>query len=173
MASEADDSIYAIRNALHTRVDHGTGTLVVHDDVNLHGPIGLTLASDGHLIAANSDGNNANPADPSTLVEYTRNGRFINKFSLNPNNGAAFGVTITPGPRPFLAAVNDVTGSVTDWQVHGTRQFPAAPAPCWPAEPPRHAPARPTPVGRAAAFRASDPAAVSPPPPASARTPAR
>ena len=101
VASEADNSIYVIPNALRTRGDHGTGRLVVHDDMNLHGPIGLTLASDGHLIVANSDGNNANPADPSTLVEYTRGGRFLGKFSLDPTNGGAFAVTITPGPRPL------------------------------------------------------------------------
>ena len=120
VASEADDSIYVIPNALRVRGDHGTGRLLVHDDVNLHGPIGLTLASDGHLIAANSDGHNANPADPSTLVEYTRGGRFLGKFSVNPNNGGAFAVTITSGPRPLIAYINDVTGTFTVSQIHGT-----------------------------------------------------
>ena len=137
VASEADDSIYAIPNAAHTRVDHGTGDLVVHDEVNLHGPIGLTLASNGHLITANSDGNNARTTDPSTLVEYGRGGRFFGKFSIDRNNGAAFAVSITPGPRPFLAATNDVTGTVTTWQIHGTRPIapPAPPAPPEPIQP--------------------------------------
>ncbi len=121
VTSEVDSSIYAIPNALHTKVDHGTGVLVVHDTTNLHGPVGLALASDGHLIVANSDGTNVNPADPSTLVEYTHTGRFINKYSINANNGAAFGVAITPGPRPVLAAVNDVTGTVTEWVIHGKK----------------------------------------------------
>ena len=75
--------------------------------------IGLTLASDGHLITANSDGTNANPLDPSTLVEYGRGGRFIGKFSVDPTNGGAFAVTITAGPRPLIAYVDDVTGTVT------------------------------------------------------------
>ncbi len=134
VASAADDSIYAIRDALHTRADRGTGRLVVHDDTHLHGPVGLALASDGHLIAANADGNNANPADPSTLVEYTQGGRFVNNFSLNRTNGAAFAVAVTRGPRPFLAAVNDADGTVTVYQVHGTH--PIAPAPVTPTPPP-------------------------------------
>lgn len=134
VASGADDSIYVIRDALHTKLDRGTGRLVVHDEAHLHDPVGLALASDGHLIAANADGNNANPADPSTLVEYTRGGRFVHNFSLNPANGAAFGVAITRGPRPFLAAVNDVNGTATVWQVHGTH--PIAPAPLTPTPAP-------------------------------------
>ena len=121
VASEGDDSIYAIHNARHTNVDQGTGRLVVQDNTNMHGPVGLTLADDGHLIVANSDGFNPNPADPSTLAEYTRSGQFIGSFSINPNLGAAFGVTITNGPRPFLFATNDVTAQLQVWHVHGTQ----------------------------------------------------
>jgi hypothetical protein len=124
VASEADDSIYAIPHALGTTTDNGTGTLLVHDPVNLHGPMGLTMSSSGHLIVANSDAVNANPNDPSTLVEYTRRGQLINTFSTDPNPGAAFGVTITPGPAPLLAAVNDNHNSVTVWHVHGLHPVP-------------------------------------------------
>ncbi|MCA1684374.1 MAG: hypothetical protein LC745_00005, partial [Planctomycetia bacterium] len=51
VASGADDSVYAIPDAARTTFDHGTGRLVVRDDTNLHDPVGLALASDGHLIA--------------------------------------------------------------------------------------------------------------------------
>ena len=52
VASTADNAIFAIANAGARTDDGGTGTLVYQDRVHLHGPLGLTFAPDGNLIAA-------------------------------------------------------------------------------------------------------------------------
>jgi hypothetical protein len=103
VASQFDNSIYAIHNARHTR-DQGTGKLLVSDPTNLHAPIGLVLAPNGNLIAANSDAFNVDPTQPSELVEYTQTGVFVARHSVDPANGGAFGLAISNG---MLAAVND------------------------------------------------------------------
>ena len=106
VASQYDNSIYAIHNAAHTSRDQGRGKLLVHDPTNLHGPIGLTLAPNGNLIVANSDAVNVDPNQPSELVEYTPKGAFVARFSVDPLNlnGGAFGLAISNG---ILAAVDD------------------------------------------------------------------
>ncbi len=119
VASSGDDAVYAIHNASRLRSDHGTGTLIYQDTVHLHGPVGLTFAPDGNLIVANSDGNNADPNQPSELVEFTRRGKFIGQFSINENAGGAFGVAVRylSKNKALVAAVNDVTNQLEVWQV--------------------------------------------------------
>jgi len=118
VASEGDNSIYAVRNALRTR-DLGIGRLVVSDSVHLHGPAGLTVAPDGGLITANGDGLNVDPNRPSELVEYTTAGQYVGEFSVNPANGGAFGVAVSTTARDLrLAAVDDVAASVQIYNIH-------------------------------------------------------
>ena len=113
VASQFDNSIYAIHNAGHTSRNQGTGKLLVHDPTHLRAPIGLTLAPNGNLIAANSDAFNVDPAQPSELVEYTHRGAFVTQFSVDPATGGAFGLAISPPGLSIspntgtLAAVND------------------------------------------------------------------
>jgi len=104
VASQFDNSIYAIHNAGHTSRDQGRGKLLVSDPTNLHAPIGLILAPNGNLIVANSDAFNVDTAQPSELVEYTQKGVFVARHSVDPANGGAFGLAITNG---ILAAVDD------------------------------------------------------------------
>jgi hypothetical protein len=119
VTSQADNSIYVIPKASRT-TDHGKGLLLVHDTTHLHGPIGITLAPNGNLIVANSDAVNADPEQPSTLVEYTPRGRFVAQFSVDPMNGGAFGLAISPFPNyPVLASVDDVTGSLKIYPIVG------------------------------------------------------
>jgi hypothetical protein len=59
---------------------------------HLHGPLDLALTPDGHLLVANSDGRNADPNQPSELVEFNVGGEFLSQFSLDPDNGGAFGL---------------------------------------------------------------------------------
>jgi hypothetical protein len=120
VASTADNAVYAVRNAGGTHRDRGTGRVVYHDQTHLHGPLGLTMAPDGNLIAANGDAINPDPNNTSTLVEFTRQGRFVAQFSLNPNPGGAFGVAVSGGPRHQLAAVNDIDNTVQIWTVRGS-----------------------------------------------------
>ncbi len=121
VASQFDNSIYAIHNAGHTSRNRGTGKLLVHDPTNLHAPIGLTLAPNGNLIAANSDAFNVDPAQPSGLVEYTHRGAFVTRFSVDPTTGGAFGLAISPPGLSIspntgtLAAVDDNIAALKEY----------------------------------------------------------
>jgi DNA-binding beta-propeller fold protein YncE len=111
VASTADNAIYAVNTATKRKNDGGKGALITADQVHLHGPIDLLLAPNGDLITANGDGFNADPNQPSEIVEFTTKGKFVSQFSINPNSvGGAFGIAIVPGPgKQFqLAAVDDV-----------------------------------------------------------------
>jgi hypothetical protein len=117
VASTADNAIYAVARAGTTRRDLGTGRIVYQDNVHLHGPLGLTFAPDGNLIVANGDAINPDPNNNSTLVEFTRTGRFVGQFQINTMAGGAFGVTSSQGRHPQFAAVNDIDNSVEIWNV--------------------------------------------------------
>jgi sugar lactone lactonase YvrE len=116
VASTGDNAIYAIRGAGTTRLDRGTGRIVYQDSTHLHGPLGMTMAPDGNLIAAQSDAVNSDPKQPSELVEFTTKGKFIGQFSISTEQGGAFGVA-TSSTRQQFAAVNDITNSVQIWTV--------------------------------------------------------
>jgi hypothetical protein len=108
-----------VRNA-GSRADanEGTGTIIFQDLTHLHGPIDLAMAPNGHLIVANSDGSNADPNQPSELVEFTINGQFVAQYSVDANNGGAFGVgltTIGGGAAIRFAAVDDNANTLTMW----------------------------------------------------------
>lgn len=117
VASTGDNAVYAVRNAAHARSDQGTGRVIYQDAAHLHGPLGMTTTVDGSLIVANGDAVNPDPANPSTLVEFTRRGRFVGQFSLSDAPGGAFGVATSPDGRHF-AAVNDVTNAVIVWTIN-------------------------------------------------------
>lgn len=116
VASTGDNAIYAIHGAGTTRADHHTGPVVYQDTAHLHGPLGLTFAPDGNLIAAQGDAVNPDPNQTSELVEFTPKGRFVGEFSLSSSAGGAFGVA-TASTRTQFAAVNDVTNMVQIWNV--------------------------------------------------------
>jgi uncharacterized protein (TIGR03118 family) len=117
VASTGDNKIYAIANALATQKDHGTGKLVVQDDVHLHGPLGLVIAPNGDLIAANGDAQNTDPNNPNFLVEYTPKGKFVGQFQLDPGGtGGAFGIALsTANGELRFAAVDDNTNTLHIW----------------------------------------------------------
>jgi hypothetical protein len=94
VASEVDSSIYAIQGASGLTASAGTGILVTQDTTHLHGPLDVAISPIGHLLIANSDGRNADPNQPSELTEYTASGQFVTEFSVDPNNGGAFGVAV-------------------------------------------------------------------------------
>jgi hypothetical protein len=116
VASSADNAIYQIANAA---VAQGTvsATLLFQDIVHLHGPLDMTILPDGHLLVANSDGSNADPNQPSELVEFTAGGEFVGQMPVDPNNGGAFGLAINNfGWGAFrLAAVDDNANTLSIW----------------------------------------------------------
>jgi hypothetical protein len=120
VASTADNKIYAIPDAGDRTTTAGTGVVVFADQDHLHGPLGLTLSPNGHLITANGDA--VNPGGtPNDLVEFTQDGVLVATYQLDGNNpGAAFGVatTISHGTVRF-AAVDDNLNSLTIWTLPG------------------------------------------------------
>ena len=110
VASSADNAVYAIANASWlTNASSGTGTVIYQDTTHLHGPLDLAMTPTGHLIVANSDGSNVDPNQPSELVEFTLQGQFVAQYSVDKNNGGAFGLALATlsGPTVRLAAVDD------------------------------------------------------------------
>ncbi len=91
--------------------------MIFDDATKLHGPLMLSLAPTGHLIVANSDGSNADPNQPSELVEFTTTGQFVAQYSVDPNNGGAFGVNVTTVgfATVRLAAVDDNANVLKIW----------------------------------------------------------
>jgi uncharacterized protein (TIGR03118 family) len=122
VASTRDNAIFAIPNAGTTQSDDGTGDIVYQDNTHLHGPLGLVLAPNGHLITANGDAVNPDDSQPSELVEFTPQGQFVGEFSISPDPGGAFGVALTVSGRDLrFAAVDDnplsmsLTGTLDVW----------------------------------------------------------
>ena len=84
----------AIQGASGLSASAVTGTLVTQDPTHLHGPLDLALSPTGHVLVANSDGRNADPNQPSELTEFSASGQFLTEYSLDPNNGGAFGLAV-------------------------------------------------------------------------------
>jgi DNA-binding beta-propeller fold protein YncE len=117
VASTGDNAIYAISNAEDTKHDHGKGRLIYKDDAHLHGPLGLVLAPNGNLIAANGDAVNADTNHPNELVEFTPKGKFVAQFQLDSGAaGAAFGLAVSSSDGKLrFAAVDDNTNTLHIW----------------------------------------------------------
>jgi hypothetical protein len=117
VASSADNAVYAIASAGAITASAGKGNLVYQDSIHLHGPIDIAPAPNGHFLVANSDGSNADPNQPSELVEFTTSGTFVAQYSIHPNNGGAFGLAVfnIGFGTMRLAAVNDNTNSLMMW----------------------------------------------------------
>jgi hypothetical protein len=116
VASTGDNAVFAIPNAAFRTSDAGTGRLIYHDSAHLRGPLGLVLAPNGDLIAANGDAVNPDATQPSELVEFTPSGLFVGEFSIDPTQGAAFGLAVANFDGILrLAAVEDATNSVDVW----------------------------------------------------------
>ena len=119
VASTADKAIFAMPGAGATTHDSGMGALVYQDNAHLHGPLGLVPAPNGDLITADGDAVNTDVAQPSELVEFTKDGTFVTQFSVDPGIGGAFGLAVKGFPGGFeLAAVDDVTNSLDIWIVN-------------------------------------------------------
>ena len=93
------------------------GKLVFHSD-RLHGPLGMAMASNGNLLASNSDVINSNPREPSEIVEFTTEGEFVGQFNVEVGQGGSFGLAVaTAGKISMLAAVDDDVSSITVYEL--------------------------------------------------------
>jgi hypothetical protein len=118
VASTDDNAIYSIAGASHRMFSAGKGKLVYRDDAHLRGPLGLVLAPNGNLIAANGDAVNGDPNQPSELVEFTKTGHFVGQVSVDSSaQGGAFGIAVeTIGNDVRFAAVDDVNNTLKVWK---------------------------------------------------------
>lgn len=117
VASTADNAIFAIHDAASTNRDAGVGRMIYFDNVHLHGPLALALAPNGHLVTSNGDAINPDPQQPSEIVEFTRDGRFIAQMQIDPAPDGAFGIAfgLNGSGQLQFAAVDDNTNSATIW----------------------------------------------------------
>jgi hypothetical protein len=121
VASTQDNEIFAVADAANTTKATGKGTVIFSDTNHLHGPLGLVLAPNGHLISSQGDAVNqsSDPAQQSEIVEFTKGrggkpGSFVSQFSVDSAAGAAFGIAIqrNMGATTF-AAVDDAMNVLT------------------------------------------------------------
>jgi len=116
VASTEDNAVYAVWGAGHATADNGPGAVIYTDNTHLHGPLGLVLAPNGDLIVSNADVINPDPNQPSELVEFTREGRFVKELSMDLAQGGSFGIgLVTAGDTIRLAAVDDNASTLTIW----------------------------------------------------------
>ncbi|KHK60742.1 hypothetical protein PI86_02455 [Burkholderia sp. A9] len=117
VASTGDNAVFAIQNAASTNRDGGRGRMIYSDAGHLHGPLALALAPNGHLVTANGDAVNPDPLQPSEIVEFTVDGRFVAQMQVDSVPGAAFGLAFGQGSKgqPEFAAVDDNTNTATVW----------------------------------------------------------
>jgi hypothetical protein len=117
VASTADNAIFAVFGAGKTQHDGGKGVLIYADNTHLHGPLGLAMGPNGHLFTANGDAVNADKAQPSEIVEFTPQGRFVAQLSIDPAPDGAFGLAFDRfmNEQVHFAAVDDNTNTVTVW----------------------------------------------------------
>jgi len=121
VASTADNKVFAIGDASTATSSGGTGSVVFADQTHLHGPLGLALTQNRHLIAANGDAVFAG-GDQNELVEFTEDGFLVAQYQLDAGApGGAFGVATTGRFSPDrFAAVDDDLNTVTIWNLRSS-----------------------------------------------------
>jgi hypothetical protein len=116
VASTGDNAVFAVSNAADRKSDDGLGSMIYQDNVHLHGALGMTMAPNGHLLVSNNDGINPDPNQPSEIVEFTIDGKFVKQLSVDPNPGGAFGLAVrTIDDKAIFAAVDDNTSTLLIW----------------------------------------------------------
>ncbi|MFD1554699.1 hypothetical protein ACFSHT_03520 [Paraburkholderia silviterrae] len=124
VASTGDNAIFAIYGAAGSNHDSGVGRMIYQDNTHLHGPLALALAPNGDLVTANGDAVNADPNQPSEIVEFTVYGQFVAQLSVDSVSGSAFGLAFGFDSNQHLqfAAVDDNTNTATVWTLRKSGQ---------------------------------------------------
>ncbi len=122
VASTADNAIFKVLYAGSASQSFGKGK-IVFQDVHLRGPLALAFAPNGHLLTSNGDAVNPDPAQPSEIVEFTKNGDFIGQYDVNETQGGAFGVAVKAGDETgLLAVVNDISNDMDVQKLNSERR---------------------------------------------------
>jgi len=119
VAEGLENAVYAIPDANAVGQNGGKGYKIYSDNLHLHGALALTLAPNGNLICSNNDVINTVAGQPSELVEFTRGGKFVAEYSVDPNLGGSFGLGfgLVDGHSTF-AAVDDNASSLLVWTLN-------------------------------------------------------
>jgi len=118
VSSTGDNTIFAIDNASTRASDAGMGRVFIQDQVHLHGPLGLVLASNGNLISTQGDAINPHKNHFSEVVEFSPAGKFVAEFSVDPVIGSNIGIALRPLDQGFVfATVDDNTAVLDIWVV--------------------------------------------------------
>lgn len=119
VAEGLENAVYAIPDALAIGQNGGKGYRIYSDNLHLHGALALTLAPNGNLICSSNDVINIVTGQPSELVEFTRGGKFVAEYSVDPNLGGSFGLAfgVVNGHTTF-AAVDDNTSELKVWELN-------------------------------------------------------
>ena len=119
VASTVDNAIYAVSNASQRNDNGGTGQVIYQDQAHLHGPLGMAAAPNGDLLVSNNDVINADPNQPSEIVEFTLAGKFVTQHTMDPNFGGSFGLDVSPvrvaTAASRFAAVDDNQSTLLIW----------------------------------------------------------
>ena len=116
VASAGDNGVFAVWDAADRKHEDGRGTLIYQDNRHLHGALGLAMASNGHLLVSNSDGINPDANQPSEIVEFTTDGKFVKQLSVDPNPGGSFGLAVRSlQDKAIFAAVDDNASTLLIW----------------------------------------------------------
>ncbi|MBV8202498.1 MAG: hypothetical protein JOZ15_17915 [Acidobacteria bacterium] len=116
VASTEDNKVFAVRHAAETTHDAGTGRVIYEDSTHLHGPLAMAQAPNGDLLVANSDVINSDPNQPSEIVEFTIDGKFVKQLSVDPAQGGSFGLAVASiDSVTKLAYVDDNASTLTIW----------------------------------------------------------
>jgi hypothetical protein len=119
VASTDDNQIFAIAQASRLGSDGGRGNIVYQDNVHLHGALSMARAPFGDLLVSNADVINADPNQPSEIVEVTTGGTFVKQLSVDPNLGGSFGLAVNiVGITTQFAAVDDNASTLTIWTLN-------------------------------------------------------
>ena len=119
VASTLDNAVFAVSNAAERSADSGKGKIIYQDPVHLHGPLGMVMAPNGHLLTSNNDamGINPDPNQPSEIVEFTTDGHFVREISVDQNFGGAFGLAVAGSDdgNARIAFVDDNVNALSIW----------------------------------------------------------
>jgi DNA-binding beta-propeller fold protein YncE len=112
VASTADNAIFAVSQAETRTHSSGRGKIVFRNE-HLRGPLALVFAPNGHLLTANGDAVNADPTQPSEIVEFTTAGEFVRQFNVDAAQGGAFGMAVaSANAGTAFAFVDDASNSL-------------------------------------------------------------
>jgi hypothetical protein len=123
VASTGENVVFAVHYAGTTSHDQGKGEIIYEGNTHLHGALAMEEAPNGHLLVTNSDGINPDPNQPSEIVEFTKDGKFVAQLSVDPAQGGAFGLGFGNPKNGAVrfAAVDDNASTLIIWKLFFSR----------------------------------------------------